>query len=95
MQIGSRFAATHEASSHLNFKKEILRAQEGDTELTLRELTPVRLLKNAFYEQIQRAYQRGATVEDLKKLLGKGGAGGGREREQKAEEVEKTGEREA
>lgn len=71
VQIGSRFAATYESSSHENFKNEILKAQEGDTQLTLKELAPVRLLKNKFYQKVQDAYANGAKKEDLAELLGK------------------------
>ncbi|WP_276391171.1 NAD(P)H-dependent flavin oxidoreductase [Eudoraea chungangensis] len=71
VQIGSRFVASHEASSHINFKNQVVTAGEGDTELTLKELTPVRLLKNKFYEQVRTAYAEGFTKEDLKKLLGR------------------------
>lgn len=60
VQIGSRFIATPESSAHLNFKHYLLDAQEGDTELVLKELTPVRLLKNKFYENVQEAYKKGA-----------------------------------
>lgn len=74
VQIGSRFIATPESSAHQNFKDYVLNAKEGDTELTLKELTPVRLLKNEFYEEVQSAYQRGASQEGLKELLGKGRA---------------------
>lgn len=71
VQIGSRFVASHEASSHINFKNQVVTAGEGDTELTLKELTPVRLLKNKFYEEVKTAYAEGYTKEDLKKLLGR------------------------
>jgi len=71
VQIGSRFAATHEASSHDLFKQEIVNAQEGATELTLKELAPVRLIKNPFYERLQEAYANCATKEDLIALLGR------------------------
>lgn len=71
VQIGSRFAATHESSSHENFKNEIIKAQEGDTQLTLKELAPIRLLKNQFYQEVQNAYANGANKEDLIELLGK------------------------
>lgn len=74
VQIGSRFVASNEASSHINFKKKVVEAQEGDTHLTLKELAPVRLIKNKFYEQIQEAYKAGASVEELKELLGRGRA---------------------
>jgi enoyl-[acyl-carrier protein] reductase II len=71
VQIGSRFVATPEASSHINFKDEIIKAKEGDTQLTLKELTPVRLLKNKFYNEVQQAYEKCVTKEDLEKLLGR------------------------
>lgn len=74
VQIGSRFIATPESSAHQNFKDYVLNAKEGDTELTLKELTPVRLLKNEFYQEVQSAYQRGASQEELKALLGRGRA---------------------
>ncbi len=74
VQLGSRFAATYEASSHENFKKEIIKSEEGSTELTLKELTPVRLIKNEFYEEVQEAYAQCATPAELKGLLGKGRA---------------------
>ena len=73
VQMGSRFIATEEASVHPLFKQEVLKAKEGDTVLTLKELSPVRLLKNSFYEQVEALYQqREATPENLKQLLGKG-----------------------
>lgn len=73
VQMGSRFIATDEASVHSLFKQEVLKAKEGDTVLTLKELSPVRLLKNPFYEQVEALYlQREATPENLKQLLGKG-----------------------
>ena len=71
VQIGSRFVASTEASSHDTFKKAVVEAKEGDTQLTLKELAPVRMLKNTFYEQVQEAYQKNASVEDLKTLLGR------------------------
>ena len=74
VQIGSRFVASHESSAHINFKKAILAAKEGDTELTLKELTPVRLLKNEFYSSVKEAYLKNASIEDLSKLLGRGRA---------------------
>ena len=74
VQIGSRFIATPESSAHLNFKHYLLDAQEGDTELVLKELTPVRLLKNKFYENVQEAYKKGADRAFLKELLGRGRA---------------------
>ena len=74
VQIGSRFVATPESSAHQNFKQVILEAKEGDTLLTLKELTPVRLVKNEFYHQIEKAYENCATTEELKTLLGRGRA---------------------
>ncbi|SNY99400.1 NAD(P)H-dependent flavin oxidoreductase [Flagellimonas pacifica] len=71
VQVGSRFAASIEGSSHDLFKEQIVLAKEGDTQLTLKELAPVRLLKNKFYQNVQNAYAQGATVEDLKNLLGR------------------------
>lgn len=74
VQIGSRFIASPESSAHQNFKDYILRAKEGDTQLMLKEITPVRLLKNEFYNQIVSAYDKGATKEELRALLGRGRA---------------------
>ncbi|WP_298480992.1 nitronate monooxygenase [uncultured Maribacter sp.] len=71
VQVGSRFVASHEASSHINFKEMVVDAKEGDTELTLKELAPVRLLKNKFYKDVQEVYRSGATVEKLKAVLGR------------------------
>ena len=71
VQVGSRFVASNEASSHHLFKQKVVEANEGDTHLTLKELAPVRLIKNKFYQDIQRAYADGATVEELKQLLGR------------------------
>ncbi|WP_291868899.1 nitronate monooxygenase [Maribacter sp.] len=71
VQVGSRFVASHEASSHDDFKEMVVNAKEGDTELTLKELAPVRLLKNKFYKDIQDVYSSGATVEKLKEILGR------------------------
>ncbi|MDO6492062.1 MAG: nitronate monooxygenase [Cellulophaga sp.] len=71
VQIGSRFVASDEASSHQLFKESVVAAQEGDTQLTLKELAPVRLLKNKFFVEVQDAYAKGATPEDLKTLLGR------------------------
>lgn len=71
VQVGSRFVASEEASSHEAFKKEVVDAQEGDTQLTLKELAPVRLLKNKFYQEVQEAYAKGATAEELQQLLGR------------------------
>lgn len=74
VQMGSRFAATYESSAHEGFKQEIVKASDGATSLTLKEITPVRLLKNTFYNQVQDAYARGASKEDLSLLLGRGRA---------------------
>lgn len=71
VQVGSRFVASHEASSHELFKQMIVQAKEGDTQLTLKELAPVRLLKNKFYQDIQQAYAKGVNMEELKELLGR------------------------
>ena len=71
VQMGSRFAASIESSSHENFKKTILEVQEGDTQVTLKELAPVRLIKNKFYQDIQQLYAQCATAEELKTLLGR------------------------
>jgi len=71
VQVGSRFVATPEASSHLAFKEAVIHAAEGDTKLSLKQLTPVRLLKNAFYEAVQEAEIRGASKEELLQLLGR------------------------
>ena len=71
VQLGSRFAASIESSSHENFKQSIIDSQEGDTQLTLKELAPVRLIKNKFYNDLQDLYSNNPTVEDLKELLGK------------------------
>lgn len=74
VQIGSLFAAAEESSAHENFKKAILEAGDGATQLTLKELTPVRLLKNPFWQAVQAAYARGASAEELAELLGRGRA---------------------
>ncbi len=74
VQIGSRFVASEEASSHINFKAAVIHAAEGDTHLSMKTLVPVRLLKNNFFEQIKLAEQRGASTNELKELLGKGRA---------------------
>src|SRR4029078_7891974 len=71
VQIGSRFVASEEASSHINFKNAVINSNEGDTILTLKQLTPVRLIKNNFYKQVQEAENKGASVEELKALLGR------------------------
>ena len=74
VQVGSRFVATPEASSHPNFKNKVLSAEQGSTELTLKELTPVRMLKNPFYQRIKQLYAEGANPEMLKEALGRGRA---------------------
>lgn len=74
VQIGSRFLATPEASSHINFKEAILKADEGDTVLTLKQLTPVRLIKNHFFQQVLQAEHSCASREEMEKLLGRGRA---------------------
>ena len=74
VQVGSRFAASTESSAHQHFKEQIIAAVEGSTELTLKEITPVRLLKNPFYQAVMDAYERGADLEELKSLLGRGRA---------------------
>ncbi|MAU14400.1 MAG: nitronate monooxygenase [Muricauda sp.] len=71
VQVGSRFVASPEASSHELFKKKVVDAKEGDTQLTLKELAPVRLLKNKFFQDVQEAYSKGASTEELKVLLGR------------------------
>ena len=74
VQMGSRFVAALESSAHDLFKEAVLAAQDGDTLLTLKELTPVRLLKNPFFEKVQQAYAAGATTAQLQDLLGRGRA---------------------
>jgi enoyl-[acyl-carrier protein] reductase II len=74
VQVGSRFVATHESSAHKNFKERVVNTPEGDTQLTLKELTPVRLIKNEFYAQLEAAYKAGASKEELTELLGRGRA---------------------
>ena len=71
VQMGSRFVASEEASSHIEFKKAVINSQEGDTILTMKQLTPVRMMKNKFFQQVQEAELRGATVEEMKMLLGR------------------------
>jgi enoyl-[acyl-carrier protein] reductase II len=72
VQIGTRFAASKESSASEAFKQRILQAQEGDTDLVLKAITPVRMLKNEFYQQVKSLEKKGATAEELKLLLGKG-----------------------
>lgn len=71
VQIGSRFAATEEASSHADFKNKIISLGEGDTQLTLKELAPVRLIKNKFFYELEELYNKGRDAEALKKTLGR------------------------
>jgi enoyl-[acyl-carrier protein] reductase II len=77
VQIGSRFVTSVEASSHINFKEAIIHSAEGDTMLSLKQLTPVRLMKNNFFKQVQTAEQQCASVDELKELLGRGRAKNG------------------
>jgi enoyl-[acyl-carrier protein] reductase II len=71
VQMGSRFAASIESSAHENFKNTIIKVKEGDTQLTLKELAPVRLIKNKFYDDVQELYAKCPSPEDLKTLLGR------------------------
>ncbi|MBL7854939.1 MAG: DUF561 domain-containing protein [Cyclobacteriaceae bacterium] len=74
VQIGSRFAVSQESSAHDNFKMRVIESREGDTHLTLKQLTPVRLLRNDFFQQVQEAEARGASKDELMQLLGRGRA---------------------
>jgi enoyl-[acyl-carrier protein] reductase II len=74
VQVGTRFAATEESSAHINFKNKITQTGEGDTMLSLKQLVPVRLIRNKFFMDVQMAELRGASVEELKTLLGRGRA---------------------
>jgi enoyl-[acyl-carrier protein] reductase II len=74
VQIGSRFVASNESSAHFNFKNEVVKTQDGDTYLTLKELAPVRLIKNKFYNELQDLYTQKPTIEQLKDKLGRGRA---------------------
>ena len=71
VQVGSRFVASEESSAHQAFKQVVVDAKEGDTQLTLKELAPVRLIKNKFYNDLQELYKTGPTTEQLKELLGR------------------------
>ena len=71
VQVGSRFVASEESSAHQAFKQVVVDAKEGDTQLTLKELAPVRLIKNKFYSEVQELYKTGPTVDQLKELLGR------------------------
>ena len=74
VQIGSRFVVSQESSAHINFKEEVIKTQDGDTHLTLKELTPVRLIKNQFYQKVQELYKQQADKDQLQELLGRGRA---------------------
>lgn len=74
VQIGSRFVASEESSAHIEFKKSVINAGDGDTILTLKDLTPVRLIKNEFYKKVEVAQNSGASKEELSQLLGRGRA---------------------
>jgi enoyl-[acyl-carrier protein] reductase II len=74
VQVGSRFVASVEASCHPNFKDEVIKAAEGSTVLTLKEITPVRMLKNSFFQKIASLYEKGVDVEELKTTVGRGRA---------------------
>lgn len=74
VQVGSRFVASAESSANQAFKQVVVDAKEGDTQLTLKELAPVRLIKNKFYQDVQELYTKAATVDELKALLGRGRA---------------------
>ncbi len=74
VQVGSRFVASNEASCHINFKNKVIASAEGDTLLSLKQLTPVRLLKNKFYEEVKQAESNCSSVAELEKLLGRGRA---------------------
>jgi enoyl-[acyl-carrier protein] reductase II len=74
VQVGSRFVASDEASCHPSFKDEVIKASEGSTVLTLKEITPVRMLKNSFFQKIAALYKKGVDVEELKTTLGRGRA---------------------
>jgi enoyl-[acyl-carrier protein] reductase II len=71
VQVGSRFAASLESSAHVNFKERVINSAEGDTILTLKQLTPVRLIKNKFYQSVAAAEKRGASSDELAQILGK------------------------
>jgi len=74
VQVGSRFVASVESSAHQNFKNVVVSSKEGDTQLAMKNITPVRLVKNEFYLRVEQAYQEGASVEEIKELLGRGRA---------------------
>jgi len=74
VQIGTRFVASEESSGHPDFKNRVVEAKEGDTILTLKQLTPVRMIKNKFYTQVDAAEKKGASTEELQEILGRGRA---------------------
>lgn len=74
VQIGSRFVASNESSAHQKFKETVVQTGDGGTKLTLKELTPVRLIKNDFFNRVEAAYQKDASIDELKELLGRGRA---------------------
>lgn len=74
VQIGSRFVASNESSAHQNFKQTVINTNEGETQLTLKELTPVRLIKNEFFQKVENAYMNKAGKDELNQLLGRGRA---------------------
>lgn len=74
VQMGSRFVVAEESSAHIHFKNRVLESKEGETLLTLKELTPVRLLQNPFFTKVMEAYQRNASIEELNEILGRGRA---------------------
>jgi enoyl-[acyl-carrier protein] reductase II len=74
VQMGSRFVASEEASSHIHFKQKVVEAKEGDTILIMKKLVPVRLMKNEFFEQVKEAENRGASADEMEQLLGRGRA---------------------
>jgi enoyl-[acyl-carrier protein] reductase II len=71
VQVGSRFVASEESSAHINFKQKVIDTLDGDTKLTLKELAPVRLIKNKFYQEVEALYGENPTIDQLKELLGK------------------------
>jgi len=71
VQVGSRFVASEESSAHIAFKEEVVKAEEGATELTLKELAPVRMMKNKFYQDVKELYKKAPSPEELKELLGR------------------------
>ena len=74
VQIGSRFAVSKESSAHINFKNQVIKSKEGDTTLTMKDITPVRLLKNEFYQNIKELYVQKKSTEEIRDFLGKGRA---------------------